>query len=241
MKTNLLYFEHPDLLVTKATLIDVGDDEFGSYCICDQTIFYPQGGGQACDTGELTDETGKRFPVNFVSFINEQVRHYGPFETASLNLKSTVTLKADHLKRAENARGHTAGHLVHLVMEELEPGLQATKGHHFPKDAYIRFSGSTTKDREKLIIEVNDTIKDYINKNMAVTAELLTKAELEQKVKNIPFDLPEDKPLRVISIGNYAMVPCGGTHVKSLGELNQVEVTKIKHKKGNTVVSYTFN
>ena len=44
-----------------------------------------------------------------------------------------------------------------------------------------------------------------------------------------------------ISIGDYDMVPCGGIHVKSLGELDQVEVTRIKHKKGNTVVSYTFN
>ncbi len=92
-----------------------------------------------------------------------------------------------------------------------------------------------------MLEQINTTLKKYIERNLPVTSEFLTKKELEQKVDRIPFDLPENKPLRVVMIGDYPPVPCGGTHLNALGELNSVTVTKIKHKKGNTVVAYQFD
>ncbi len=240
MGTELLYLSHPALLRTKAEVVDVGFDEAGSYCVLNQTLFCPQGGGQASDIGFLWDGEGNRFPIHKVLWVDDEVRHYGPLKTAVLNGKDRIVLHIDTEKRTTNAKGHTAGHLVHVVVEEIAPNLKATKGSHFSKNAYIRFLGLPETDTENILKEVNASLVRHIASRLPVTSEIVEMSEMEKKA-SFPFEIPKDKPFRLVRIGDYPPVPCGGTHLSHLGELNGVAVDKIKRKKGNTVCSYRFH
>ena len=51
--TELMYTKHPDLFETKAQIIDHGNDSKGTYLVLNRSIFYPQGGGQPADQGEI--------------------------------------------------------------------------------------------------------------------------------------------------------------------------------------------
>ena len=95
METKLLHLSQPDLLRTKAEVVDVGFDETGSYCIFNQTVFCPQGGSQASNIGCLFDGAGNRFPIHQVLLVGDELRHYGPFETTVLNKGDKIILHID--------------------------------------------------------------------------------------------------------------------------------------------------
>ena len=139
MNTDLKYLNDNNLKKVTAKLIKMETTEQGQYCIFDQTIFYPKGGGQACDVGTISNEHNISFKITYTGFHEGQVLHFGNFDDYQFTEGSTWKLEINPEVRLINAKGHTAGHLVHLVMEELVPELTATKGHHFPNDAYIRF------------------------------------------------------------------------------------------------------
>lgn len=241
MPTNLRYLDDNQLHQIEATLLRRESSDQGLYCVFDRTIFYPKSGGQGSDIGTISNHEGQIFEITHTGFHEGEVLHFGNFGQLLPEPGSEWQLKIDPETRLLNSKGHTAGHLVHLVMEELETNLRATKGHHFPKDAYIRFEGLTEMDRGELTEKANETLKKYITGGMPVVSEIVTLDQLKSKVPNIPFDLPEDKPLRTITIGDYLPVPCGGTHLDNISQLMTTTITKIKHKKGNTVVAYTFS
>ena len=241
MPTKLSYLDEIQQHQIDAELLRIESTDQGQFCIFDRTIFYPKGGGQGGDIGTISDSEGQEFDITYTGFHEGEVLHFGNFGQHLPEPGSKWQLKIDPETRLLNSKGHTAGHLVHLVMEELETSLRATKGHHFPKDAYIRFEGITETDRTELMEKANENLKKYITGGMPVTSEIMTLDQLKSKVPDIPFDLPEDKPLRTITIGDYPPVPCGGTHLDDISQLITATITKIKHKKGNTVVAYTFS
>ena len=82
--TRLVYMENMSLLGIDARVV-VSDEESGKkYVVLDQTIFYPQGGGQPFDQGYIRGEHSV-FKVEEVRFIEGIVRHIGAFESGSFN------------------------------------------------------------------------------------------------------------------------------------------------------------
>ncbi len=63
------------------------------------------------------------------------------------------------------------------------------------------------------------------------------KDKMKEVCHFVPDYIPEGKPARVVMYGDFG-VPCGGTHVSSLGEINQIVIRKIKAEKGNVRVAY---
>lgn len=237
--TQLLYLEDTYLLECSAILEMVSGDDRGTYCILNQTIFYPQGGGQASDIGII--QIGNiEISVTFVSYVDGKARHYGEFESLKGKIGETITLKVNRQNRITNARSHTAGHLIQCVIEEIDPGLRAVKGFHFPVGSHVEFEGDATLGNHELSEKANQKIAELIADNVNTDTMMMTKKEILKACPDLPYALPEDKPLRVMAIGDYSPVPCGGTHIKSLKELGKVEITKMKKKKDRTKVSYTI-
>lgn len=219
-------------------MTETGEDERGTYVTLDQTVLYPQGGGQPADQGELIWD-GNIAAVKFVGFVDGHVRHY--FDRNQLPPTGTkVEIRVNELLRRRNCRGHTAGHLVAHVAESLFPRIIATKGYHFADDPHVECANVEPPSDENAIARINEQIAKCINDNMPVTSMILSFDELRQMCPHVPANLPKDKPLRAVQIGDFPPVPCGGTHVKSLSELGPVTVAKIKGKKGNTKISYSF-
>ncbi|WP_322712258.1 alanine--tRNA ligase-related protein [Nostoc sp. ChiSLP03a] len=240
MSTVLAYLEDTYKFTDKALVEYVASDERGDYCVLDSTVFYPQGGGQPSDIGTI-EARGVQIPITFVSFVDEEVRHYGDFSSISLEKGEEVILYVDETRRMQNAKAHTAGHLMYTIVESLDKNLIAVKGYHFPDGSYVEFQGSPSfENTEKFIAEVNTKISEALDKASNVEASLITSEELAVRWSNIPNNLPPGKPLRVVTIDNLHPTPCGGTHLKSLNELKSVVVTKAKRQKGNLKISYKF-
>ncbi|MGJ5629734.1 alanine--tRNA ligase-related protein [Nostoc sp. CALU 1950] len=240
MSTVLAYLEDTYKFTDNAHIEYVADDERGSFCVLDSTVFYPQGGGQPSDIGNI-EAKGVQLPISFVSFVDGDVRHYGDFSSISLEKGEEVTLYVDEAHRMQNAKAHTAGHLMYTIIESLDKNLIAVKGYHFPDGSYVEFQGSPAfENTEIFIAEVNTKISEALNEATSVEVSLITPEKLAVRWSNIPNNLPPGKPLRVVTIDNFHPTPCGGTHLKSLNELKSVIVTKVKRQKGNLKISYKF-
>lgn len=236
--TDLLYLEDTYLFEGLSTLEEVNTDDKGTYCILNKTVFYPQGGGQASDTGfiKLGDNAAH---VSFVSYVDGKVRHYGEFDSFKDSIGATVNMEVDQRNRLVNAKSHTAGHLIQVVIEDIDPGLKAVKGFHFPVGSHVEFAGITKFDNVERKEIANEKLEELIAENIETNTSMMTKDEIMQACPDLPYALPEGKPLRVMAIGNNSPVPCGGTHIKSLSELGKVEITKMKKKKDRIKVSYS--
>ena len=239
--TNLQYLDDTYLATGNAQVVRVGHDERGSYLVLDQTVFYPQGGGQPTDTGIIKIGSNSH-DVTFVGFNNGEVLHYVADEPADFDalVGQTCELQVDQERRLEHAKLHTGGHLIAAIIDAQRGPMRAFKGFHFSNGPYVEFEGKPEEgtDTASLLADLQDQIDTLIAGDTSVTAEMVTYDELQERCWSVPSYLPEGKPLRVVTVGEMDAVPCGGTHISGLSELGALSVVKMKSKKGNTKISY---
>ena len=231
--TKALYLTDSYVYECKGKLLFIGKDEKGPYILLDQTVFYPQGGGQPSDQGSIILEDNIAVPISFVKQFGDEIRHYTNELLGETYLRSTVTCRADQERRQLNAQYHTAGHFLSHIVETWYPTLVATKGHSFPREAYLEFSGDEKIDLEVLTNAINSEIQ---NKRLTKSFEILP-SEFEEQFYKIPYPIPEHKAFRVLQIGDYPPIPCGGTHLLNIDEIKSIVVRKIGYKNNIVKVS----
>jgi Ser-tRNA(Ala) deacylase AlaX len=237
--TQLKYLSDTYLCTYEANLLHYSCDERGPYSLFDQTIFYPQGGGQPSDTGAI--QLGEKLiDIKFVGFHDGHVRHY--FSDNSLDIdffsQQPCVLRIDMARRLNHAKLHTAGHLISGLVDSQRGSLRASKGFHFEEGPYVEFEGEPEGDANAFLVDLQAKIDLLIAEAPEVVGALVGFDELKKRCWNTPANLPSDKALRTITIQSLDPVPCGGTHVRCLSELGSVTLVKLKKRKGFTKVSY---
>jgi alanyl-tRNA synthetase len=131
---------------------------------------------------------------------------------------------------------HTAGHLVSSVVEEIAPSLKATKCHAFPGEAYVEFPQvSPVPDALSIQNRLSEIQKlGAETKTFDISAE-----DFEKIFYRLPYNIPGRQTFRVLQIGEYPPVPCGGTHVKNTSEIGDITI-KVNSRKGTIKVSYSL-
>ena len=233
--------EYGNILTDSATLLSVAQHHDNQQAVVlDQTIFYPQGGGQPYDKG-LIKNGNNIFVVEEVRFKDGTVYHIGFFQKGSFNTSTPVTLHVDKTRRIFNSRNHTAGHLIDIAMRNLGINSIPTKGYHFPQGAYVEYEGTfdATK-RDILQTRLAKAADDLIKQTISITIATVSRDKLTTIVPSIPDYVPHDKPSRVMIVQEYPVIPCGGTHVQNTKEVGSIIIDKIKNKKGSLRISYSI-
>jgi Ser-tRNA(Ala) deacylase AlaX len=232
-KTHLGYLENMDLLTIEAQILDVLQEKENTIMVLNQTIFYPQGGGQPSDTGIIKGPAGI-FRVNEARFVDGVVKHIGIFEEGTLKGGDEVQCIVDKEPRALYSRIHSAGHVLDMVVGILNLSWKPGRGFHFPEGPYIEYSGKLEGiDLDELKEKMTDLSNKIIQKGETTRVLFIDKDKMAQYCHFVPDRLPVGKPSRVVLYGDFG-VPCGGTHVQNLAEIKQVVIRKIK-RKGDTI------
>ncbi len=237
MSTTLLYLENMHELEADAHVEEVKEQDGRTIVYLDQTILYPQGGGQPYDTGVIVSDDAT-FIVEEVRFVDGIVLHIGHFESGSFIQGENIHITVDAERRRLNARLHSGGHLVDMAVSELGIDWIPAKAYHFPDNPYVEYEGQLDPEQQdELIAKIAKLGNEYIAKDLPVSCRLVSHEELQQICHHVPANLPANKPIRVVQFDDFA-VPCGGTHVKSLSEIQELRITKLKMKSGNIRVGY---
>lgn len=239
--TNLLYMNDFNVETCSAKVVDVsGTDDGRVDIILDQTCFYPRGGGQDWDLG-IISSGGVSTDVEEVRLDSEGAVHH-ICSTANFSVGDNVSCHVDHQRRQINSRLHSAGHLIDMAIHELGLDWVASKGQHYPHLSAVEYIG--TWDPEKSD-EIRLNIESKVNELGAIKQDnrlvQMTVDELKVVCDYVPANIPTNKPCRVVIFGDKYVAPCGGTHVKNLGEVGLIEISKLKCKKGVIRINYEIN
>lgn len=224
--TKLLYLENWNILESPARVARITSYKEKPAITLDQTIFYPQGGGQPWDTGTIVGSNGS-FKVSEVRFDPETgiVYHIGAM-AGTIKAGDDVQCAVDAPRRALNSRLHSGGHIIDMAIAELGLRWKPGKGYHFPEGPYIEYIGALNEEaKESLKAEIEKRTHQLIAQQIPVTTKFLAN------------QLINGKPARVVMYGEHA-VPCGGTHVNNLREVGTIVIRKIKQEKEIVRVSY---
>ena len=240
MNTELDYLEDTYQFSGAGKITNIGRGDKGLFVALDKTIMYPQGGGQPSDRGHL-NVSGNEVPVTFVGFDDGIVKHFVPDDMVGEDaIGLEVNILVEEASRLRHSKYHTAGHLISHIMETLNTNLVPIKGYHFSDGAHVEFVDEMREGSAEMIEEINEAISEAINANSAISAKLSNYDEVAGIRPELAPFMPKDKPTRMIQIGDFKPLPCGGTHVRDTGSVQGLKVTKIKRKKDNIKVSYSI-
>lgn len=237
--TRFLYLKDTYHQHAEALILEISVDKKGAFLVLDQTVFYPQGGGQETDIGTIRANDCE-YMIYHVGFHEGKALHYTKDPLDGLEPGMSVFLSLDLDRRIQNARLHTAGHLLDACVNTMNPLLVAKGGNHFSKGAYIEFENEIEMlgiCPDIFLTELNARLNDNIQKALPIAiteepADFLRTLRLPQDFKFTR------ESYRLIQIGHFQPVPCGGTHLRNLSELSSVFATKTLSKKGTTRISY---
>lgn len=194
----------------------------------DQTIFYAESGGQPGDTGTMTPASGS--PLRVVDTKKGErpgaIRHQ--LETAEHGLVpgDTMALTIDWERRHRLMRMHTAMHLLGSLIP-----VPVTGGKVGEEKSRLDFNlGDHQIDKEDLTAQLNALVASAKD----VGIESITENELDENpglVRTMSVQPPRGVgDIRMIRVADIDYQPCGGTHVKNIGEIGRIRVSKIENK-----------
>lgn len=234
--TNLKYLDDTYLFTVEAEFQELRENERGQAVILDETIFYPQGGGQPADQGEITS-TSAKFIVKDVRLDESgTVWHFGNFSLGEFKKDEKVKLEINKDRRLENARLHSAGHLIDCAIEQLKiEGLKPGKGFHFPEGPYVEYEGNIDNSNE-LMSALQSIVNDLVARDLVVEKNNLSQAEASRQ----GVWAPAGKSARIINFVGFSACGCGGTHVKSSAAIGKLLIRKIKSNNDKIRISYAI-
>ena len=219
--TEQLFRDDSYLRECEAIVIDAGPDGI----VLDRTVFYPMGGGQPGDTGTITWADGSVEIVDTRYGADGEIRHLAA-EGATLPPARTVVGAAiDWDRRYLHMRMHTALHLLGSVLQ-----FGVTGGNISATKSRLDFDMEDTVDKES----VNEKLAALVAGDHAVSCRWISDAELDAQpelVRTMSVQPPRGAgQVRLLEIEGVDLQPCGGTHLRSTGEVGNVRVGKVEKK-----------
>ena len=196
--------------------------------VLDHTPFYAESGGQIGDAGVLTGVANAgadaRFTVLDTQKIGASFAHVGVLERGELRVGDAVEAQIDPERRTAIALNHSATHLLHAALRKVLGSHVLQKGSLVAADR-LRFDFSHT---QALTSEELRHIEELVNTEIRGNAPVKTKVmALDEAVASGAMSLfgeKYDSDVRVLSMGDFSMELCGGTHVQRTGDIGLFKI-----------------
>ncbi len=193
------------------------------FCV-DQTVFYPLGGGQPGDSG-IGCWDGKKSRIADTRNSPQGIVHLVEPGDDVPPVGSAVELTLDWDRRYAHMRMHTALHLLGSILK-----YGVTGGNISALKSRLDFDTEDAVDKES----VNSALNALVAADHPVRCRWISEQELEENpalVRTMSVQPPRGQgDIRLLEIENVDLQPCGGTHVRSSGEIGPLRIGKVEKK-----------
>jgi alanyl-tRNA synthetase len=220
MTTRLYY---TDAYTTEFTATVVSVD--GGRVVLDRTAFYPTSGGQPFDVGVIGGAT-----VTDVIDDDHRIVHVVRGGD-DLHAGATTSARVDWTRRFDHMQQHTGQHLLSAVFEELFG--HKTVSVHFGDD-------SATLDLDVEMLADQRVLKAEARANALVFENRLVTVSFEDAATATGLRKASDRSgeIRIVSIDGIDRSACGGTHVRTTGEIGPITIRRVEKSKKNVRVEF---
>lgn len=205
----------------KVESINAGDE---AIIVLDKTPFYGESGGQIGDKGVLT-AANVEFKVIDCQKYGKSIGHIGNITKGSLKVGDTVTAAIDVELRERIRRNHSATHLLQAALQQILGKHVHQKG-SLVNDSYLRFDFSHNQAiTSEQLIEIENLVNQQIRRNLPVEIELMPIDQAKSKGAMALFGEKYEEIVRVLTMGDFSIELCGGTHVSRTGDIGLFKIT----------------
>jgi alanyl-tRNA synthetase len=191
--------------------------------VLDHTPFYAESGGQIGDTGVLVG-SGAHFTVRDTQKIGGSFAHIGVLETGELRAGDPVEARVDKERRIAIALNHSATHLLHAALREVLGTHVEQKGSLVAADR-LRFDFSHTQAvTQEELRRVEERVNAAIRANLPAETKVMGLDEAKAAGAMSLFGEKYESDVRVLTIGDFSMELCGGTHVERAGDIGLFKI-----------------
>ena len=217
--TEKLFYKDAYLKECRSKIVRILEEDDKIKVVLDKTIFYPEGGGQPSDTGNIDG-----LKVNYVYEDNGVIYHC--IEGKPKN--KCVTCKIDFKKRFDYMQQHSGEHLLSGVIFTLFNG--NNRGFHLGED-HVTVDIDIEPMDENMINRIENLVNECIYKNRTIKTYVVSRKE------SLKFPLRKQvkegvENVRIVQALNMDCCACCGTHVLRTGEIGILKILKAeKYKK----------
>jgi len=189
------------------------------------TIFYPLGGGQPGDTGTLSWQNFEAKVINTLLNKDGDIEHILSEDSPVPDIGETITARINWDRRYLHMRMHTALHLLGSILP-----YGVTGGNISETKSRLDFDMEAAVDKESVNKELNRLVLENRNiQSKWITQEVL--AQQPELIRTMSVKPPiTNQDIRLLEIDGIDLQPCGGTHLRTTGEVGQIALGKVEKK-----------
>ena len=217
------YEREPERRELDVHVASTGSDEQGAFVTLDDTILYPEGGGQPADHGWLDE-----IFVTDVQHRDGQIRHYVEAPVS----QGPKRLRLDWQRRVDHMQQHTAQHLITAIAADAF-GWLTTSFHPGSETSDIEFDVDMLASTDLEALE--DRVMEAVRAALPVTSRREAPEELDSlavRTRGLPEGHVGD--VRLVEIQGIDLNTCGGTHLASTAEIEAVKLLDTEPMRGGT-------
>ncbi|MGS0679703.1 alanine--tRNA ligase [Shewanella sp. 125m-7] len=200
---------------------NAGDD---IVVVLDNTPFYGESGGQCGDAGALIAD-GVEVTVTDTQKYGQAIGHISRVTTGEIKVGQLVTANVDKKLRHRTELNHSVTHLLHAALRQVLGTHVSQKG-SLVNPERLRFDFSHFEGvKAHELKEVEELVNTQIRRNHELTAEVMDIETAKEKGAMALFGEKYDSEVRVVTMGDFSIELCGGTHVGRTGDIGLFKIT----------------
>lgn len=201
--------------------INIGDE---AVVVLDVTPFYAESGGQVGDKGVLVAQ-GIEFTVGDTQKFGQASGHKGTLTSGSLSVGQVLEAKVDKKLRHRTQLNHSVTHLLHAALRQVLGTHVSQKGSLVDPER-LRFDFSHFEAVKPCELkQVEELVNTQIRRNHELKVAEMAIDEAKEKGAMALFGEKYDAQVRVVTMGDFSIELCGGTHVGRTGDIGLFKIT----------------
>ena len=191
-----------------------------------ETPFYLESGGQVSDVGRLESNSGEAFVTGVVKGTGIRRFHRVDVQRGSLKYREFVEAFVDEALRDATRRNHTATHLLHAALRQVLGTHVRQAGSLVAPDRlrfdFVHFTAVTSDE----LARIERLVIDRIIANLPVQTEVRSTQEAIAGGAMALFGEKYGDRVRVVTVPDFSIELCGGTHVSATGDIGPFFITE---------------
>jgi alanyl-tRNA synthetase len=235
-------------LTTENEVVEALSDGDRGTIIVDRTCFYGTMGGQEGDTGVISTPEGEFCVETTIHLKGGKIGHVGVMTRGMIKLGDEVTLKVNREGRLDTCANHSATHLLQKALREVLGSHVEQKG-SFVNPERLRFDFAHFQAMtEEELKKVESIVNEKIAENLTIKTEVMGIEEARKTGAMALFGEKYGDKVRVVSMGDFSVEFCGGTHAANTGSIKLFKIVsesgvaagirRIEALTGNGVLEY---